>query len=71
VAETAVVGFPHEIKGEGVYAYIVVKESAAKMTNEEKVKLAADLRATVKRKISGFAVPDQIQVIFGVLSIKV
>jgi hypothetical protein len=25
VAETAVVGFPHSLKGEGVYAYIVVK----------------------------------------------
>jgi acyl-coenzyme A synthetase/AMP-(fatty) acid ligase len=25
VAETAVVGFPHPLKGEGVYAYIVVK----------------------------------------------
>ena len=62
VAETAVVGFPHEIKGEGVYAYIVLKETGSKLANDQKKKLAAELRAVVKQKISGFAVPDQIQV---------
>ena len=56
------VGFPHEIKGEGVYAYIVLKEIGSKLTNDQKKKLAAELRAVVKQKISGFAVPDQIQV---------
>ena len=62
MAETAVVGFPHEIKGEGVYAYIVLKELGSKLTNDQKKKLAAELRGVVKQKISGFAVPDQIQV---------
>ena len=58
VAEAAVVGFPHEVKGEGVYAYVILKEDC-----EEEVKtLEADLRVLVKSKISGFAVPDFIQI---------
>jgi len=58
VAEAAVVGFPHEVKGEGVYAYVILKEGF-----EEEVKtLEADLRLLVKSKISGFAVPDFIQI---------
>jgi len=58
VAEAAVVGFPHEVKGEGVYAYVILKEGC-----EEEVKtLEADLRVLVKSKISGFAVPDFIQI---------
>ena len=64
VAESAVVGFPHDFKGEGVYAYVVLKESASKMSEEEKTALAAELRKIVKQKISGFAVPEKIQVIF-------
>ena len=64
VAESAVVGFPHDFKGEGVYAYVVLKESASTMSEEEKKTLAAELRKIVKLKISGFAVPEKIQVIF-------
>ena len=62
VAETAVVGFPHPVKGEGVYAYIVVKESAMTMNHDEKEKMRNELKAMVKKKISGFAVPEMIQV---------
>ena len=62
MAETAVVGFPHPVKGEGVYAYIVVKESAMNMTHEEKEKMRNELKAMVKKKISGFAAPEMIQV---------
>jgi acetyl-CoA synthetase len=62
VAESAVVGFPHPVKGEGVYAYVVVKEVAANMTQKEKEELANQLKAMVKQKISGFAVPEMIQV---------
>ena len=61
VAEAAVVGFPHDVKGEGVYAYVILKEGF-----EEEVKtLEADLRLLVKSKISGFAVPDFIQITTG------
>ncbi len=62
MAETAVVGFPHPVKGEGVYAYIVVKESAMNMTYEEKEKMKNELKLMVKQKISGFAAPELIQV---------
>ncbi len=63
MAETAVVGFPHPVKGEGVYAYIVVKESAMDMTHEERMKMRNELKSMVKKKISGFAVPEMIQVL--------
>ena len=58
VAEAAVVGFPHEVKGEGVYAYVILKEGC----EDEAKTLEADLRVLVKGKISGFAVPDFIQI---------
>ena len=45
-----------------MYAYIVLKVVGSGMDNEHKRQVAADLRAVVKKKISGFAVPDQIQV---------
>lgn len=57
VAEAAVVGFPHPIKGEGVYAYIVLKEHV----DTEKEVMLEQLRTMVKKGISGFAVPDHIQ----------
>ena len=58
VAEAAVVGFPHEVKGEGVYAYVILKEGC----EDEAKTLETDLRVLVKGKISGFAVPDFIQI---------
>ena len=60
VAEAAVVGFPHQIKGEGVYAYVVLMEGQS-----QGEVLEAQLRALVKSKISGFAVPEMIQVTTG------
>ena len=62
VAEAAVVGYPHEVKGEGVYAYIILKEGIKEPEDGE---LEAELRALVKSKISGFAVPEFIQVTGG------
>jgi acetyl-CoA synthetase len=60
VAEAAVVGFPHEVKGEGVYAYVVLKAGI-----EGRPSLEAELRALTKSKIAGYAVPDTIQVTAG------
>ncbi|XP_071159173.1 acetyl-coenzyme A synthetase 2-like, mitochondrial [Mytilus edulis] len=56
IAESAVVGFPHEIKGEGIYAYVVLMEDGKH--NEEE--LEEELRKMVKTKITGFAQPDKI-----------
>jgi len=56
VAEAAVVGFPHDIKGQGIYAYVTLKlgETA---TDE----LATELKAWVGNQISPIARPDVIQ----------
>merc|ERR1712029_979416 len=57
VAEAAVVGFPHEVKGESVYAYITLKEGY-----KDRIKLVEnELKQLVKKKISGFAVPEMMQ----------
>ena len=53
VAEAAVVGFPHDIKGQGIYAYVTLNESAVGVD-------AAMLKQWVKQHIGGLAVPDII-----------
>ena len=57
IAEAAVVGFPHEVKGEGVYAFITLKEGYKDRLQE----VERELKQIVKQKISGFAVPEVIQ----------
>lgn len=57
IAESAVVGFPHKIKGEGIYAYCILKDGYA-----ESPELLDDLNATVRRVVGPFAKPDTIQV---------
>lgn len=58
VAETAVVGYPHDIKGEGVYAYVTLKEGITQDPEE----ILKELRAMVKSSIGSFAVPELIQI---------
>jgi acetyl-CoA synthetase len=60
VAEAAVVGCPHEIKGEGIYAYVVLKEGVE--PSEELVKA---LTAQVRKVISPIATPDRVQFVAG------
>jgi acetyl-CoA synthetase len=55
VAEAAVVGKPHEIKGQGVVAFVTVKEGVAATPA-----LASELREHVARKIGAIAKPDEI-----------
>ena len=57
VAESAVVGYPHDIKGEGVYAYVILKDGFAPDGKTE-----AELRGIVRQKIAAYALPDVIQV---------
>ena len=59
MAESAVVGYPHDIKGEGVYAYVILKDGVSPDSKTE-----ADLRAIVRQKIAAYALPDVIQVQF-------
>ncbi|MGH7010091.1 MAG: acetate--CoA ligase, partial [Caulobacteraceae bacterium] len=56
VAEAAVVGSPHEIKGQGIYCFVTLK---ADRTPSEALK--AELVAQVRREIGPFAAPDVIQ----------
>jgi len=56
VAESAVVGYPHDIKGEGIYAYITLKHDCNVDDN-----IIADLKMIVRQKIAGYAIPDLIQ----------
>ncbi len=56
VAEAAVVGFPHEIKGEGIYCYVVLKEGFVPSGELSKM-----LASHVRKVISAIAVPDKIQ----------
>jgi acetyl-CoA synthetase len=56
VAEAAVVGFPHEIKGQGIYAYVTL------ISGEEPTEaLRKELVAWVRREIGPIASPDAIQ----------
>jgi acetyl-CoA synthetase len=56
VAEAAVVGFPHDIKGQGVWAYVTLKAD-----RDPSDDLRAELVAWVRREIGPFAHPDVIQ----------
>ncbi|MGH6877737.1 MAG: AMP-binding enzyme, partial [Rhizomicrobium sp.] len=56
VAEAAVVGMPHEIKGQGIYAYVTLK--AREPASEA---LADELKEFVAQQISPIAKPDTIQ----------
>nr|MBV6629997.1 acetate--CoA ligase [Oceanococcus sp. HetDA_MAG_MS8] len=56
VAEAAVVGFPHDIKGQGIYVYVTL--NAGETTSEE---LRKELRNWVRSEIGPIASPDVIQ----------
>ncbi|MGO4686934.1 acetate--CoA ligase [Brevundimonas sp. 2YAF1] len=56
VAEAAVVGFPHDIKGQGIYAYVTLNKGV-----EPTEALRKELIAQVREEISPIAAPDVIQ----------
>jgi acetyl-CoA synthetase len=55
VAEAAVVGYPHDIKGQGIYCYVTLMEG-----EEPHERLEADLRSHVRKEIGPIATPDHI-----------
>jgi acetyl-CoA synthetase len=55
VAEAAVIGFPHDFKGEGICCYVTLKEGVA-----EGAEVAAELKAQVRKVIGPFATPDHV-----------
>jgi acetyl-CoA synthetase len=59
VAEAAVVGFPHDIKGEGIFAYVVL--IGDRPSADEAEVLTKELRAWVGEQVGAIAKPDQIR----------
>ncbi|UOR16682.1 acetate--CoA ligase [Qipengyuania aquimaris] len=55
VSEAAVVGYPHDIKGQGIYCYVTLK-----VGEEPSDDLAAELRAWVRKEIGPIATPDHL-----------
>jgi acetyl-CoA synthetase len=60
VLESAVVGYPHDIKGQGIYAYVILEK-----TPDNAPLMKADILATVTRVIGPIARPDKIQFVSG------
>lgn len=60
VIESAVVGYPHDMKGQGIYAYVIFEES---IHDEQLTK--QDILQTVTRVIGAIAKPDKIQFVKG------
>ena len=56
VAEAAVVGYPHDVKGQGIYCYVTLKAG-----EQGSVGLEKELKATVRQIIGPTATPDLIQ----------
>jgi acetyl-CoA synthetase len=60
VVESAVVGYPHDIKGQGIYAYVICTNSA-----KDHQHLKNEIIAEVNKIIGPIAKPDKIQVVSG------
>jgi acetyl-CoA synthetase len=60
VVESAVVGYPHDIKGQGIYAYVILRTS----THDHDL-TRRDILQTVVRIIGAIAKPDKIQFVSG------
>jgi acetyl-CoA synthetase len=60
VVESAVVGYPHDIKGQGIYAYVIFNGNK---TDDESIR--KDIIQTVARIIGPIAKPDKIQLVSG------
>ncbi len=60
VVESAVVGYPHDVKGQGIYAYVIYNG----LHGEEEL-IRKDITATVTRIIGPIAKPDKIQLVNG------
>ncbi|XWW45519.1 acetate--CoA ligase [Fibrella sp. USSR17] len=62
VVESAVVGYPHDIKGQGIYAYVIADQFPA---DHDADLTKRDILATVSRVIGPIAKPDKIQFVTG------
>jgi acetyl-CoA synthetase len=60
VVESAVVGYPHDVKGQGIYAFVIYSG-----THGDEEMTRRDITATVSRIIGPIAKPDKIQLVSG------
>ncbi|EPR65869.1 acetate--CoA ligase [Cyclobacterium qasimii] len=60
VVESAVVGYPHPVKGQGIYAYVICD-----MSNRTEANLVNEIKASVTNMIGPIAKPDKIQIVPG------
>ncbi|SHG90733.1 acetyl-CoA synthetase [Chryseolinea serpens] len=60
VCETAVVGYPHDIKGQGIYAFVILYHPP-----KDEDKLRSEIKETVSKIIGPIAKPDKIQFVSG------
>ncbi len=59
VSESSVIGYPHEIKGEGIYAFIIRKKA---FTDDQK-KLKNEITLLIQKEIGAIAKPDKIYIV--------
>ncbi len=62
VAEAAVVGYPHPIKGQGIYCYVLLNSGFAEQGSQQ---LIGALKEQVRQAIGSFAAPDVIHIASG------
>lgn len=60
VIESAVVGYPHDVKGQGIYAYVICD-----MSHRTEENLINEIKETVSKIIGPIAKPDKIQIVPG------
>jgi len=60
VIESAIVGYPHEVKGQGIYAFIICD-----LDNRTEANLINEIKLTVTNSIGPIARPDKIQIVPG------
>ncbi len=60
VIESAVVGYPHDVKGQGIYAYVICD-----LSNRTEDNLVNEIKTTVSKIIGPIAKPDKIQIVPG------
>jgi len=60
IVESAVVGYPHDIKGQGIYAYVITNKAVA-----DEAAFRKEVLEVVVREIGPIAKPDKIQIVSG------
>ena len=60
VVESAVVGYPHDIKGQGIYAYVILGQAVS-----DEAAFIKEVRDVVTKEIGAIAKPDRIQIVPG------